>query len=318
MASALEELRTSQQFTGGVYGSLRSLRTLLSMPDVPIDRVYAFFDHGVPTRRLCLLPGYKQARKERREMLTEEERERAFLQIDQCFELFGLLGVRCLAFKNREADDCVAAAVRVLATEEHRPVVVSSDADLLQTVALGADVWDQGHARWVTPPTFIETTGVHPGTFVVYRALVGDTSDSIEGARGCGPVRAVELIADLCAGQADQLPPPFQELTPLEQLAEIGLYLCGQPKLKAWQQAVLDALPRLRRVVMGIDLSDSFGGLTGLQGLMDVLPPVQDRPFLQACSRLGMKSVLGEPEAYLRPFRSVQARRLGKNSASTV
>lgn len=313
MASALDDLKANGQFTGGVYGALRSLRSLLSMPDVPADRVFAFFDHGVPPRRRALIPGYKSARAERREMLSDEDRERAFQQIHQCFELFGLLGVRCFVFKDREADDGVAAAVRVLATPEHRPLVISSDGDLLQTVRMGADVWDIGKSRMVTPDNFAETIGVPLELFTLYRALTGDKSDSVEGARGCGEMRGKELIRLMVEDDAGQLPPPIEQLPPLEQLAEVGVYLRRkQDELRVWEQSVLDSLPRLRNVMQGIDLTDSFGPRETLAQRMDDIPLVQERPFLQACRKMQMKSVLGEPEGYLRPFRAVQQRRLGK------
>lgn len=319
MASALDDLKANGQFTGGVYGSLRSLRALLSMPDVPVDRVFAFFDHGVPARRLQLLPGYKSARKERRELLSDEDKERAFMQINQCFELFGLLGVRCFAYKDREADDGVAAAVRVLASETHRPVVVSSDGDLLQTVRMGADVWDLAHGRMVTPENFVDVTGVPLETYTTYRALTGDTSDSVEGARGCGPKRAAGLIAEVLAADENEFPPPFTSLPAVEQLTEIGVYLQKKgDDLRGWEQTVIESLPRLKRTVLGIDLSASFGPTTGLAAAMADLPPVQDRPFLQACKRMQMRSVLGDPEGYLRPFRAIQQRRLGKKPATRV
>jgi DNA polymerase-1 len=322
MATALDDLKSHGAFTGGIYGSLRALRSLLSMPDVQADRVFAFFDHGVPARRLKFIPGYKSARRERRELLSDEDKERAFHQIEQCFELFGLLGVRCFAFRDREADDGVAACVRVLATPEHRPLVISSDGDLLQTVRMGADVWDLAHDRLVTLDNFFELKGVEPGLYTVYRALTGDTSDSVQGVRGCGPKRAAHMLNEINMLDFFELPPPFVDLPVQEQLTAIRTYLhrrqqsveAGVPTaaLSTWEEAVLKTLPILRRTVQGIDLSASFGPTTALEASLADIPPLQEREFLRACKRMEMRSILGDPEGYLRPFRAIQARRIGK------
>lgn len=314
MASALDDLKANGMFTGGIYGSLRMLRSILSMSDVPVDRVYAFFDHGVPPRRMQLIPGYKSARQERRELMSEEDKAQAFQQVDRCFELFGLLGVRCLVYRDREADDGVAAAVRVLACQgNQRPIVVSSDGDLLQTVRMGADVWDLNHGRMVTVENFHEITGVPLEVYTTYRALTGDTSDSVEGSRGCGPVRGAQLLAEVITHDADQLPPLLTTLPAPAQLEEVGIYLRTKgDDLRAWERTVLESLPRLRRVVLGIDLSVSFGPTEGLEPRLNDLPLIQERAFLQACKSLQMRSVLGDPEGYLRPFRAIQQRRLGK------
>lgn len=319
MSSALSDLQANGKFTGGIYGSLQSLRLLVSMPDAPVDRVYAFFDHGVPPRRRALIPEYKSARASRREMLTEEQREQAFAQIGECFNLFRLLGVHCMSFVNREADDCVAAAARAFAEDD--PIVASTDADLLQTVLYGASVFDFGQKRWVTTDTFEETVGVAPPLYVLLRTLVGDTSDSIKGAAGCGPVRAKKLLAEFDV--YDDFPPHVRDLAPLEQFDALCSYLLrlqkeGTKKLAAWEQAIVDDRPRLRRVIQAINLDGSFGPSAGLQNRLGEIPPVQPLPFLKACKALSMKSILGEPETYLRPFRTVEARRIGKGAKSTV
>lgn len=324
MATALEDLQANGLFTGGIYGTLRSLRLLVSMPDVQFDRVYAFFDYGVPPRRLRLIPGYKQARKERRERLSEEDRQRAFTQVAKCYHLLPKLGVRCLVFKDREADDGVAALVQMLIHSDAPPIVVSSDADLLQTVRLGAEVWEPLRGNLVTLENFEEMVGVPPEFFVLYRTLVGDTSDSIEGLRGCGPKRATELLTSFAKHFEYQLPPHPRDRTPVEQLDDLVAFLCASWKeskgdgVPAWERSIVAHLPRLRRIAQGIDLSCSWGPRAGLEKAANLIPAVDPRGFLAECKKLQMRSVLGDPEGYLRPFRKVQERRLGTRSKARV
>lgn len=325
MASALDDLKANGLWTGGIYGSLRSLRSIASMPEIPVDRIVAFFDHGVPARRRALIPTYKQERAERREMLSPEDREKAFTQIAKCYTLFGHLGIRCLSFVDREADDGVAAAVRTLAAQGVESLVVSSDADLLQTVAMGASVHDLSDGKLTTAENFQDVVGVHPRLYTLYRTLTGDQSDSIKGAYGCGPKRATALLQDFLAADENEFPPPVTDLPVEQQLDELCVFLRRKGRqgaeptdtdlvLKAWEAQILSDAPRLRKVAQGIDLSASFGGTTKLAARMDDLPPVAERAFLQACKQLNMRSVLGDPEGYLRPFRAIQQRRLGKTA----
>lgn len=293
MASALEELRIGAQLTGGIYGALNSLRYILDRPVIKQGRVVAFFDHSPPPRRLRLLPDYKGERKRRDLFKDEAEKERAFSQIDQCWEMFQLLGVTCLRYREREADDGVAAAVRLFAEAGERPVVVSADRDLWQTVAMGARIWDLGSQELFTADQFVERALVAPEHYVLFRALVGDASDSIAGVPGCGPKRATELVAELST-----------EASPQEQLVELCRRIAARPRRqrRKFEMSVVTHRPYVSRVIKGIDLSQSFGPTTGLAEALQAPVKVERLEFLRFCKRLGFRSVLQGPDRYLKPF----------------
>jgi len=302
MASALSDLKADGTYTGGIYGSLNMLRSLLLMPEMDAGRIVAFFDCGVPARRLRLLPGYKGERKERRELLPEEEKEKAFAQIDRCWELFPLLGVTCLAYKDREADDGVAATARLWGDEA--PAVITSDRDLYQTVLFGAEVWDLGAKCWVTADGFVDVTGVHPKHYILYRTLVGDKSDSVEGVPGCGEKRALGLINEL----EDEYPGVMGLREPTQQLDMLCGYIRTRGACRKYEEALLAAHLRLRRVIPGIDLRASFGPTQGLSAALEDAPALRPKDFLRACAALEMGSILGDPERYLTPFREAERR----------
>ncbi len=298
-ASALDDLQAGGVFTGGIYGSLTSLRSIIDHPLIRPDRVVAFFDHGVPARRRRLLPGYKSARKERRSMLDEEQREKAMAQIPVCYRMWKHLGVQCFAFRDREADDGVAAAVRVL-RDRYACVVVSSDRDLWQTIAWGASVWDQGKNILIDQDSFEEHSGGVPlDVWLLFRALVGDSSDSIPGVRSCGPAKAKTLIQLI----QDDLPEdPHDQLRAL--CAEVrDLHRTRKPKVV--ETNLLEAEDYLHDVIDGIDLFRSFGPLKRLRDQMKAPRELRHREFLRECKRLQFRSVLGDPEATLGPFRRV-------------
>lgn len=305
-ASALDDLRAGGRFTGGIYGSLASLRLILSNPlMVGVGRVYACFDNGVPRARMRALPDYKQARRESRDALPDGEREKAMGQIAKCYEIWPTLGVCCLSYKDREADDVVSAVVQVLLANDVHPTVVSSDRDLFQLVALGADVFDLRTSSLITAETFEEhSDGVPLGQWLLYRALVGDSSDGIKGAPGCGPKRAKQILAEV---SFDTFPDD-----PRKQLARLCADVrdrARRKKLRAFEQSIVDHEDHLKRVLSAIDLRASFGSTAGLAARMEDLPRVDTKSFLRHCRELQFASIMGDPVATTGPFTAAQARR---------
>lgn len=322
MNNAMDDLKAGGVFTGGVYGTLRSLMLLLGQRDLYIGNVTAFFDCGVPARRMKLIPEFKQERKEKREMLTPEEKAKAYAQMDLCWEMFELLGITVGKYQDREADDDVAAAVRAYVEWGETPIVASGDHDLYQTVVMGAKVWDLGKKTIIDRGTMHTEMKIAPECFLLYRTLTGDNSDGIKGAGGVGDARAVELIHELQSDYdvASNGGYDFYDESPSQQLYALVCYLkdpTKRPKItRQYEQNIIDQFGRLRNVMQGIDLSNSFGPLEVIQRKLAVAPPPPDKmKFLSFCNRLRFKSVLGNPDMYFRPFKEAYARRLPPRDA---
>lgn len=298
MASAPEEIRLGLPFTGGVYGALNSLRYVLSRPEVKAGRVIACFDHAPPPRRKRLIPGYKADRESDARLgpfETVEQKRAAMAQLWTVWELFELLGVTCLRYREREGDDVVAAVARVQ-LERRRPIVVTGDSDLWQVVGWGARVWDLREQEMIRPDNFLARAGVPTDCYVLYRALVGG-KDGIRGARGVGPAKAAAIIEnahwDVRGSRA-----------PLGQLAGLCAALGRSQGSKAERRLVVDRR-RLERTIRGIDLWASFGSEAALEALRARLRRrVQPDPraFLRRCRDLGFRAVLQNPFRYVRPF----------------
>lgn len=305
IAATAKDDMLAKNYTGGIYASLRYLRTLVSDPQVAPHRVVVCFDNGVPERRKRLLPSYKAARKKANIGIPEEERDKAYAQILTCYDLFGLLGIVCLSYQDREGDDCVAAVVQQIQLRGEEPIVASGDADLLQTVAMGATVHDFSKRRVVNLENFEAQVGVVPQLYLLYRAFVGDPSDSIAGVSGCGAKRTKALLQEALTNH-----PTLIEETPEAQLTYVSEYLqsLDRPR-KTWEEAVLHARARMRDVLKGIDLRASFGPAQGLAARLDAIPEVRELEFLRRCQHLGLRSVLGDSAAYVAPFKKVQKRR---------
>ena len=304
-ASALDDLRAGGVFTGGVFGALGSLRSIAVSAEIQPGLIVAFFDKGVPPARLKLLPDYKQKRKERKELLSEDDKEKAFRQLRMCYDMWPLLGVQCLAYRDREADDGVAAAARLLIDAGETPVIVTSDRDLWQTIAWGARVYDLKTNSIIDADNFNEFTDDIPlHQWLLYKAIIGDASDSIDGVPGCGSKRAKQLLEEFLAECSET--DPHKQLRRL--VAEVREAVRTRSPRK-FEQSLIDTEERMHNVLDAIDLSSSFGKTDGLQARLQDPPKVQTRKFLAMCQKLKFGSVLGDPRRTLDPFVEAETRR---------
>lgn len=144
------------------------------------------FDSAEPTFRHAIFAGYKAGRSEMPPELP--------IQVTALQEILSALGVAWVSAPGIEADDLMASyalAARGLGL----PVrLYSSDQDLLQLVGDDLTVIGSKDAEF-TPSAVLERYGLKPSQWLDYRALTGDSSDRIPGARGIGPKSAVELLA---------------------------------------------------------------------------------------------------------------------------
>lgn len=162
-------------------------KTLRDCGVQPIDCVLVFEGMNSKARRLLISKDYKSKRDERPPEFYEEFGNlRDFIE-----KLWLSLGAQSVAMNSMEADDTLAWLARE--TEEDL-IIASRDADLGflnteagETNAYGATVrtYNDGNLGMVI---FKGEPFVHPFRYVhLYKALVGDTSDTIPGAKGFGP-----------------------------------------------------------------------------------------------------------------------------------
>ena len=308
MAAAPDELRNDLGFTGGIYGSINTLRTILEHREVRAGRIFAFFDHSIPPRRLRLIPEYKKKRSKREDegdyypFENREQKVAAFDQIGSVWDILPTLGVTCLCFKEREADDGIGAAAKILTDRGERPLVVSSDRDLWQTVGWGCRVWDLHDRSLIDAGNFATRGKVSPDTYLLYKALDGDSSDGIPGAKGWGEKYLGQLWEEaywdirLCRD-------------PLAQLASLCSYLGRKKGRTKREVTLLRDRPRLERVIKGIDLSTSFGPTGRLEARLDEESPgVKWMEFLRKLKAHGLGNVLGGHQTFTKPFQRAHQR----------
>lgn len=179
---AIPELARADGFpTNALHGWVKSIWKLddQERPDATL----VFFDLGGPQDKLALHPEYKSHRPDMPEAL-----QRQLAPLKQLTRAMGHVGIEV---DGVESDDLLASQAVALAQAGHDVLIVSSDKDFAQLVnaririmlpppsanpKLGWRLLDAAGVR--------EKFGVPPGQVADYLALVGDTSDNIDGLGG--------------------------------------------------------------------------------------------------------------------------------------
>jgi len=104
-------------------------------------------------------------------------------------------GVRLSNGKNRDIGESLAGArAETPWLVQNDVVIASADKDLLQLVSDRVTVQSLKSGDRLDPDAVKAKFGVWPHQMVDYLALVGDTSDNVQGAKGIGAKRATEIL----------------------------------------------------------------------------------------------------------------------------
>lgn len=132
-------------------------------------------------RRQAFLPTYKEGRNK-----IPEVSEQLNLARDICTQGMLDLGAHVAQQQGFEADDVIGYLCKTLRNEPN--VVITSDGDLTVLVDENTHVWRLGKMNE-------NPYGPFPHKYItLYKALVGDTSDKIPGAKGFGDVAWCDLV----------------------------------------------------------------------------------------------------------------------------
>lgn len=143
----------------------------------------------VPTYRHVAFEAYQAGREFDAELLE---------QLDLLPSLVGSIGFACAKQPGYEADDFLGAAVAQEEAAGGTALVATSDRDAFQLASERTTILQPargGVPVRVGPDEVRERYGVEPSQVPDFIALRGDPSDRIPGARGVGPKKAAELLA---------------------------------------------------------------------------------------------------------------------------
>lgn len=127
------------------------------------------------------LPGYKQGREK-----LPEIHEQLTLAREQINRMLRQVGVTTCVVAGREADDVIGYLVKHL--RDRTNIISTVDGDLAVLVDDNTHIWKNGELDK-------NPFGPFPHKFItLYKALVGDPSDKIPGAKGFGDAAFVDLV----------------------------------------------------------------------------------------------------------------------------
>ena len=200
---ALPPLHNSRgEATHAILGFLRHTLRLARQAS---NQVIVVFDPPVKTFRHKQYDGYKSGRAQTPDDLPA--------QIDRIRELVDALGWPRLEEPGFEADDVIGTLTKMAEGKGFQVRIVTSDRDAYQLLDEHVRVLASDFSL-VGPEDVLAKYGVTVAQWVDYRALTGDASDNIPGAKGIGPKTAARLLQEygtldavLAAARAGTLEP---------------------------------------------------------------------------------------------------------------
>lgn len=177
---------------GGLGGFLRSLGSLINQ--IQPTAVYVVFDGvGSSTNRKNLLPEYKSGRHTHRitnwEIFDDldDEHNSKIEQIVRLIHYLRCLPVRTISIDKAEADDIIAYYSKYLPQQyDSKVIIVSSDKDFIQLVDENVTVFRPMEKTFYQRKTVEDKFNVLAENFILYKTLLGDSSDKIAGIKGLG------------------------------------------------------------------------------------------------------------------------------------
>ena len=186
---------------GGLTGFLRSLA--YAIREVNPTRVIIVYDGaGGSQRRRKIHPDYKANRKPGKRITrwdafknATEEKESMKIQFSRLIEYLDFLPINVISIDKIEADDTIAYIAHTLLDKE--VTIMSADQDFLQLVNDRITVWSPTKKKFYTPRMVEDDYGIPAHNFLMYKVLMGDKSDNIEGVKGLGPKKLPKIVPDL-------------------------------------------------------------------------------------------------------------------------
>jgi 5'-3' exonuclease len=186
---------------GGMMGFLKSLA--YAIRETNPTRVMVIYDGaGGSQRRRKMSPNYKANRKPGKRITrwdafknVEEEKQAMKIQFSRLLEYLDTLPINVISIDKIEADDTIAYVTTNLLEDE--VIIMSADQDFLQLVNDRVTVWSPIKKIFYTPEKVLEDYGVPAHNFLMYKILMGDKSDNLEGVKGLGPKKLPKILPDI-------------------------------------------------------------------------------------------------------------------------
>lgn len=158
-----------------------------------ITKCCVVFDSDSSNERKEIYNEYKANRISNWDELPNDENP--FNEEEKIVECLGFLNIKVLYSKDMEADDLIASITKLFEVE-NKIIISSFDSDFFQLINENVNILRyRGKLSQIYDLAyFIEKFDFDPSRYVLYKAIVGDSSDNIIGVKSIGCKRATNLV----------------------------------------------------------------------------------------------------------------------------
>lgn len=290
---AYPDFKRSDGFpTSAMYIVFKLLLRILREEN-PTHLVFVTDGRG-PTFRHTLYEPYKAQRPKMPEGLA--------IQLEPLKAGLARMGVPVMEAEGAEADDYIASLTARFKTERD-VVIVGADKDLRQCLDGNVVLWDpaQGKEKLITVGSFTAETGLEPGQWADYQAMIGDTADNIPGIPKVGPKTAMGLLRRfpslaalkdnfdrLTAKEQTLLAPHMDDAFVYRELTTLRTDLCSGVDVDDLAVRPVDS-DEVRNFFQEYEFRSLLGearGLFGSNGKQDDSPAVESRESSESVARV--------------------------------
>jgi 5'-3' exonuclease len=260
--SAIPTLNEDGQHVGGLSGFMKSLGATIRM--VKPTRVVVVFDgKGGSHRRRKIFDNYKERRAIKSRLnravgfedITDEQASMKF-QMLRLYEYLQNLPLTTIVIDNIEADDTIAYLASYF---KEKVYILSNDRDFLQLVSERVNVYVPTKKKMYKPDNLLEDYGVSCENFTIYKALLGDNSDSIPGIRGMGDKTIQKHFPQLAEPRR----------IPLEEFIESCKLYDGKAKVMTELKQNIPNLERNYQLMQLLDVDIPSSTKSNIRGMVD-------------------------------------------------
>ena len=179
------------KYTNALYGFLSIL--FKNLEELNPDYILIAFDSKTAANvRKNIYDGYKKSRHGMPDELAE--------QMPEIKEILEAMNISHLELPDFEGDDIIGTAAKKFANEDLTVYILSGDRDLFQLVQdniiirIPRTKMGKTETEIYDEKKIITEYGLKPKELIELKALMGDSSDEIPGAKGVGPKTATQIL----------------------------------------------------------------------------------------------------------------------------
>ena len=208
--------------TGSIFAFLKTVKS--NADQFNTDKIYIAWDKKLGNKenfRKTLTEGtYKGNR--------DQERNKAvYGEADAIVEITTMLGIKNIFPGNLEADDVISWLSK---TVPGKKIIISVDNDFAQLVSQDISFYNPIKKLLVDVNNFEENYGLTPEEFLIYKCIIGDKSDNIEGMDKIGKVRGQKLAKQWVAKDPKALELCNERITTNQPLVDLSHGLAVHPE----------------------------------------------------------------------------------------